>query len=182
MTNIYEETHTARQLEPDPTRREQAWFEVQEAEAACQLAYNELDMAEGRARRGHIDRAALHEATLKEEGARARVERTRRTYEELLVVEILADAAEHLHRLAAEIATAEQAAEAALDRVAAGYRDLNHARAQLDHELREATQDLPMRLHLTGNADRYRGLPAAVPDREAQLTRLATAAARRAGQ
>lgn len=169
---------TPPQMEPDPTRRDLAWFELQTAEAAHQKACVDLDVTEGQARRGKLDRTALREATLNEEAAQARVDRARRAHEELLVVEVLADAAEHLHRLAGEIDAAEQAAAAALARVAAGYRDLNQARAQLDHELGEATQDLAMRLHLTGNAARYRDLPAAVPDREARLARLATAAHR----
>lgn len=170
--------YASRQDEPDPDRREQAWFDVQAAEAACTLAARELDATEGQARNGQVDRAALREATLREEGARDRLDQARRAYEELQVVEILTDAADHLHRLAAEIDAAEQAAAAELVRLAAGFRDLNLARAQLDYELGEATQDLPMRLHLTGNTDRYRDLPAAVPDSEARLTRLAAHAAR----
>lgn len=173
---------TPRQLEPDPARRDQAWFALQAAEAAYQLAASELDVTEGRMRRGQADRATLREATLREEGARGQAERARREYEEQRVVEILADAADYQHRLAAEIEAAEQAASAALDRAAAGYRELGQARAQLDHELREATEDLPMRLHLTGNTDRYTQLPAPVPDSEGCLVRLAAAAARRARQ
>lgn len=168
------------QQEPDPARRDRAWFELQTAEAAHRLAARELDALEGQIRGGRADRAALREATLREEGAQAQVERARREHEEQVVLEVLADAADHLHRLAVEIDAAEQAAAAALDRLAAGYRDLNHARAQLDHELSEATNDLGMRLHLTGNTERYRALPAAIPDREARLARLATAAHRAA--
>jgi hypothetical protein len=171
-------------LEHDP----QALADAEAAAKADLAAWDEaaaaLDAIEGRTRRAAstVPPADLRAAQLAEEGARRRVDRSRRAVEERRVAALVAAAVDELPDLAAAVAAAEQRAGDALDALAAATVDLHRYRARLLADLRAATDEPDTRLRLTGLVDRWQTLPPAGPDPAARIAAAAQAATNRAAR
>jgi hypothetical protein len=173
------------QMEHDPHALDEAEAALLAVAAEYETIARRVDVLDGTARRhpSSVDRAELRAATLAEDGARQRLDTARREAEERRVVAVLSDSADQQAQLARAVEETEAAAAAALDAHAAVLLELAGEQRRLRAELAQAAraEDLPARIRLTGQTDRYDALPAAVTEPGERLARLAAAARRRAG-
>jgi hypothetical protein len=172
-------------VEHDPQALADAEAAAKADAAAWEEAAAALDAIEGRARRhaSTVPPGDLRAAQLAEEGARRRLDRSRRAVEERRVAALIAAAVDELPELDDAVTAADQAAGAALDDLAAATGELHRYRARLVAALRAAAPDeLAARLRLTGLEDRWAALPPAGPDPAARIAAAAQAATNRAAR
>jgi hypothetical protein len=177
---------TPAQMEHDQAALDAAEVARLAADAEHEAAARHLDVLEGAARRnpGSVDKGELRAAALAMEGTGQRRDTALRRVEERRVVLIISEAAQRQALLAEAVEATRAAASAALDAHAGALVELAAEQIRMRTDLVEATReggDLSARIRLTGQTDRYEALPAAVTDPGEQLSRLATAARRRAG-
>lgn len=187
MTYGYEQDVSATVVKPAPLEHDPVALADAEAAAKADLsAWEEasaaLDVIEGRGRRAptSVPPADLRAAQLAEEGARRRVDRSRRAVEERRVAALVAAAVDELAELEAWSAGSTQRAGAALDELAGDAAELHRYWANLRAAMNAAAAEPSVVLRLTGLADRWAALPPPGPDPAAAIAAAAQAATNRA--
>ncbi len=170
-------------LEHDPVALADAEAAFKVDFAAWEQASAELDELEARVRRhgpAAVPAEVMRAAQLAEEGARRRLDRSRRAVEERRVAAIMAVAVVDLPAMADAGHRAVDQAGADLDHAVEVVAAHRRAHAQLRADLEAAAPgEVPTRLRLTGLQDRYTRLPQPGPDPADLIDRIAKAAARR---